>query len=352
MRQPHSLIRSALLLACLAVVCPSPSFAQMPSRRPKHITTRAENMIHAKLDRLVAIQQKDGSWRSGRSHNGGYDVAMTGLAGVALLMGGNTPQGGRHVDAVNRAIDFLLASQGSNGLFATPNSMNSATHGHGFAIMFLGLCYGMDADDISRKRLGEALNLAIGWSTRAQSKNGGWFYYADKGNDEGSTTVTQIQGLRACRNAGLDVPVSVINNAAQYLKICQQADGGICYSFKSRGQSRPSISAAAVATLYSAGEYDNPVALHCLSYLRKHLRTSGYSVKKAFSGHSYYGSLYASQAMWFAGEKDWDAYFPNVRDFLLGQAVWNGDSVGESYGTAIGLIIMQLPYERVPIFQR
>jgi hypothetical protein len=31
---------------------------------------------------------------------------------------------------------------------------------------------------------------------------------------------------------------------------------------------------------------------------------------------------------------------------------WNGDSVGTTYGTAIALIILQLPYANLPILQR
>ena len=270
-----------------------------------------------------------------------------------MLISGNTPQDGPHVEAVGRAVDFLLANQDPTGLFATESEMNSATHAHGFAMLFLGLCYGMETDAVSRERLADALTAAIDWSARAQSKNGGWYYRASADNDEGSTTVTQIQGLRVCRNAGLKVPRSVIDNAAAYLEACQTADGGICYSLKSRGGSRPALSAAAVATLHSAGEFEHPVALRCLAYLRGALKNGGNVMTgKSFSGHSYYNALYTGQAMWFVGGEDWDGYFPQIRDYLLSQSTWQGDGVGEAYGTAIGLIILQLPYERLPLFQR
>ena len=345
------LLSALVTLAVFFATSPVP--AQVPPQRPKHVTARMESVIDAKVKRLVSLQSSNGSWHGGRSsYRGGYPVAITGVAGAALLASGNTPQEGPQADAVSRAIDFLLASQSPNGLIATRSEMSAATHAHGFAMLFLGLCYGMETDAISRRRLGDALNAAIKWSTRAQSKNGGWFYYASKEQDEGSTTVTQIQGLRVCRNAGLNVPRTVIDNAAAYLEACQQKDGGICYSFRSRGSSRPAISAAAVATLYSAGEYDNPVALGCLDYLRKILEKSGYATAKSFQGHTYYGALYAAQAMWFAGEKDWDAFFPSTRDWLLSQSTWTGDHVGEAYGIGIGLIILQLPYERLPVFQR
>ncbi len=31
---------------------------------------------------------------------------------------------------------------------------------------------------------------------------------------------------------------------------------------------------------------------------------------------------------------------------------WNGDGIGEVYGTAIAVIILQLPFKFLPVFQR
>jgi hypothetical protein len=31
---------------------------------------------------------------------------------------------------------------------------------------------------------------------------------------------------------------------------------------------------------------------------------------------------------------------------------WNGDGVGTTYGTAMGCVILQLPYGYLPIYQR
>jgi len=60
--------------------------------------------------------------------------------------------------------------------------------------------------------------------------------------------------------------------------------------------------------------------------------------------------------MYLAGPEEWDRYFPPIRDALLAsQAVdgtWQGDYVGKVYGTAIGLLILQLPNNMLPIMQR
>jgi hypothetical protein len=74
-------------------------------------------------------------------------------------------------------------------------------------------------------------------------------------------------------------------------------------------------------------------------------------------GHDYYTHLYASQAFYMAGDKYWDKYFPTTRDELLkmqnaNDGYWEGDGIGRTYGTSIALIVLQLPYKFLPVYQR
>ncbi len=164
-----------------------------------------------------------------------------------------------------------------------------------------------------------------------------------------------LQALRAAHNAGFTVPPATIEEAVRYIERCSTPQGGICYSLGSGGGPRLAISAAAVATLYNAGEYDAPVAERCLEYVWGQFKgKSGWSKG---GGHDYYSQLYASQAFYMAGNKYWDEYFPAVRDQLLkmqdgSEGSWNGDVIGKTYGTAIALIILQLPYKYLPVYQR
>ena len=96
------------------------------------------------------------------------------------------------------------------------------------------------------------------WIERAQSSAGGWIYTPDSGGDEGSVTVTQVQALRACRMAGIVVDKKTIDRAVDYIKKCQNPDGGISYSLGSR--------VAAVGLVSAVGPYVDEPAL--LPYLR------------------------------------------------------------------------------------
>ena len=203
-------------------------------------------------------------------------------------------------------------------------------------------------------RIKHTLARGVELTARSQSPRGGWIYTPDARSDEGSVTITQVQGLRACRNAGVAVPKEVIDRALQYLRDSILPDGGIDYRAGMGGSSRPAITAAAVACWFNAGLYDDPDALRALDYCRRRVtvRTS----RGELSGHYYYAHLYAAQIMYLSGGQDWASYYPQMRDYLLSiQAAdgsWSGDQVGPIYGTSVGLLILQLPYNRLPILQR
>ena len=227
-------------------------------------------------------------------------------------------------------------------------------HGHGFALMYLASVYGVLTKESTRVAAHEAVVAGIQLTSSSQSSAGGWTYIPGSG-DEGSVTVTQVQALRAANNSGFLVPrATLIDEAVRYIERCSTPEGGIRYSLGSGGGPRLAISAAAVATLYNAGEYDAPVAKRCLDYVWGQFENS-----KDFNkdGHDFYCQLYASQAFYLSGDEYWDKYYPNVRDQLIalqnkGDGSWNGDGIGKTYGTAIALIILQLPYRFLPVYQR
>jgi len=340
-----TVLASGTASRCLAAGADSAS-------RPEMITAETERAIEAGLAYLARTQARNGSWRS-RTHYGVYPVAMTALAGLALMAGGNTTSEGPYADNVRRAVHFVLSQAGRNGLIAAMEEESRSMYGHGFGMLFLAQAYGTEQDPELARDIYRVLVRGIMLTARSQSADGGWLYTPDANSDEGSVTVTQIQALRACRNAGIKVPKSTIERAAAYIEKCANPDGGISYSLRNRGRSRGPITAAAVAVLYNAGQYENPVAHKALEYTRRNLEAGGMRI---FSGHRCYGMLYAGQAMYLSNEANWKWFFSKYRDDLVRQqnkdGSWPGDSVGEVYGTATTLIVLQLPYRYLPILQR
>jgi squalene cyclase len=314
------------------------------------VTTEIERSIERGIRYLVQTQNHDGSWR-GSGGYGSYPCAMSSLAGTALLMNGSTSTRGPVAKNIRRCRDFLLSLSQPSGLITAPWEESRSMHGHGFAMLFLAQVFGMEEDAREQQKLHQKLSRAIELIARSQSRAGGWLYAPDSGGDEGSVTVTQVQGLRACRNAGILVPKETIDRAIKYIANSQNSDGGIRYQAGGGGPSRPAITAAAVAVLYNAGNYDDPMAAKALAYARKTVTVTG-----GGGGHYFYSHLYLAEALYQAGGEPWDEYYKSMSGRLLKMqktdGSWDGDGVGTTYGTAIALTILQLPYAYLPIFQR
>jgi hypothetical protein len=112
-------------------------------------------------------------------------------------------------------------------------------------------------------------------------------------------------------------------------------------------------SAAGVVTLYSAGVYEGRELDNGLNYLLESLPGQReQQFRREY--HYFYGHYYAVQAMYQAGDKHWAKWYPAVRDELLSRARSDGswfDNICYEYGTAMACIILQVPYNLLPIFQ-
>jgi len=339
-----------LLPILIGVSLPTTSAAVAQKAYPPGVTAEVEAAIERGLQYLRETQSGDGSWRNAGGY-GTYPTAMTALAGMAIIGSGSTPTRGKYWKEVRKATEFLMKCAQSDGVLTVPAEEGRSMYGHGFSTMFLAQVYGMEEDEVRQRRLHGVLTRATKLISRSQSGAGGWLYTPDSGGDEGSVTITQIQALRGCRNAGITVPVDTIRRAVEYIHNSANADGSIRYSAHSGGGGRAPITAAAVAVLYNAGRYDDPIAEKALVYSKRHLPVNG-----SGNGHHYYAQLYLAQALYQKGGEDWADYYSRMSAWLLRQqkrdGSWNGDGVGTVYGTSIALTILQLPYAMVPIYQR
>ena len=111
-------------------------------------------------------------------------------------------------------------------------------------------------------------------------------------------------------------------------------------------------SAAGVVSLYSAGIYRGKEIELGLGYLMQHLPNPQFPRQDA---HYFYGQYYAVQAMYTAGGEYWAKWYPAIRDQLIATQRPDGswhDSVSREYGTAMACIILQVPNDYLPIFQK
>ena len=263
-----------------------------------------------------------------------------------------------------------------NGMLGNPNIPGEAgryMYGHGFATLFLSCVVGEEEEGDRRRRLVDILERACKFSHAAQTNRGGWGYVsAREGSnfDEGSVTITQVQALRAARNAGIAVPQEAIKMAQKYLQIRPTAQGGVVYSLGSGGAAgggRPALTAAAIACGFSFGDYNSPLIKKWFKFCQQHLHGLGGGphgprrihplLLRSGRVHARRGRLRQSVPR-LQGQRppDWSGYkkdnFENLIRSQAGDGSWSGGHVGPAFITPVYLTILQLDNAALPIYQR
>jgi hypothetical protein len=385
--------RNRLLIAVAAVVVggvvaiPSPVPAQ---EKKDDIKKRVEEAVEKGLEWLKRTQAQDGHWEAQGQM---YPTTMTALAAMCFLMEGSTLKEGKYSDQIQKAVNWFLASnrQNANGLLGDiRNQTESARYmyGHGFGTMFLASVYGEEEDKDQREKLEKALKKAVEFIGKAQTSKkhrkpegkevdvGGWGYVsAADGNqfDEGSVTITQVQALRAARNAGIPVPKETIDKAVAYLEACTTPRGGVIYSYAGSngnamsGQERAPITAAAVSCSFGAGQYKGELAKKWVKFCKDNIQFA-----KGRLNHDEYQSYYFSQfvyvlgddrygdmfpkedkSTWLTWSKYKDAMYPYLVDSQdKSSGAWTSGYIGQVFSTSVNLTILQLEKGILPIYQR
>ncbi len=390
--------------------------ASAPVGRADEIPEEYRDTVKRGLEYLTKIQFKDGHWGANGDQ---YPVSMTGLAGLALLMEGSTIREGKYSAQIRNCTNWLMErsmkDKARDGLVGNPDhpfETGRYMYGHGFATLFLACVYGDEEDVERRDKLKDILTRAAKYIEKAQSTQGGWYYTArgdmNPDNDEGSVTVTQMQALRACKNAGIPVSKICMEKGYEYLKNSTTPKGGVVYSLGRGGNNapvggeRPALTAAAIACLFSAGEYKALIPPDEFNRMVADKKLTPKEIEKAKivkawfkfcesaieidrigdgfrKGHDEYLHFYYAQAMYFIGDTGfekmfgpypaqtpaskhvkWTNYRKNMFDHLKAtqnknDGSWQGGggfSVGAVYSTAIYCIIMQLDLGTLPVFQK
>ena len=332
-----------LALLLLLLICP-PSAVKADDQ--------LNSAVERSLDFLGSLQKRQGYWEA----NGGqYRVAMTALAGTAMLSEGSTTTSGKYARHIRLAVNYLLSMSRPNGLIGYREDFHY-TYGHGFSMLFLSQVYGEEEDIQRRDEIRDVLTRAVQFCADAQTPDGGWGYVSAKEGsnfDEGSTCITQVQGLRACRNAGIPVSKEIIERAKVYIEKCTTSEGGVQYSIRGGG-ARPPITAAALAALFNAGEYDTELTGRMREFCKTHIWPDKSVASN--NGHWHYMHFYFAQVIYRNGGEDWSKYREELNAKLIKEMQpdggWQDPQVGTVYVTALSCIMLQLDKGFLPIYQR
>jgi hypothetical protein len=334
----------SLSIAAVAGDAPAPAPAAPVAVTPDQVVDRG-------LAALVKLQQNDGSFSEG--------AAVTALAGMAFLAGGHTPSRGMYHDASSHALRAVISRQDKVTGYLSGDAGNM--YAHGFATLYLAEAYGMAPDQPVRRSLEAALDLIY----YSQNKEGGWRYSPSPTDADISVTICQVMALRAAYNAGVGGTQTkeTMERALAYVRRCANGNGSFSYQanmggdvWGSTGAEGVPRTAAGVMCLIGMGVTD-PKDRNLgpgLLFLRKN-----YSAHlKAGDGYFWYGQYYTAQALFHSPDpKDWDAYWkdawPTIARRQGHDGLWTqGEGPGPAYATSMALIILQIPNNYLPIFQR
>jgi hypothetical protein len=350
---------TAALFVCFTVLAGgAPAGAGRPPVRV--VDARVDEAVARGLRVLARNQEADGSWQAmiGRkvhmTYRGrvGPHVGVTALACMSFMAGGSLPGRGPYGENVARGLDFILAHTRENGFIY---ARGSRMYSHGFATLFLAEVYGMTRDRRVREKLTEAVNLIVS----GQNAQGGWRYLPGVPDSDMCVTVCQVQALRSARNVGIHVPKATMDAAIRYVRRSWdgRGRGGFLYQIPEHvnGISRTSfaLTAAGVTALYGAGDYDAEEIEHGLRYLRTNWPRDYWRAEQTFD--FYYGHYYGVQAAFQRGGEYWRLWHKEIVRELLELQERNGawvDLVGVNYATAMATLILQIPYQYLPIFER
>ena len=314
----------------------------------------------AGLKWLIENQTKAGHW--GKT----YPIAVTSFATLAILSAEEDPFKGEAGKALLKAVGYLLSQQ-TDGVFR--NNGHSWIHGQGFATLALSETYGRallskTKPDLDLKKLAKTIQAAVKAIETNQSTSGGWWYtQGNKRSHEGSTTVTAVQAIVSAKNFGFVITKEVLDKGFDYLKKCQNPDGGFDYRLGDHTSMREGT-AADVATLALMKKFDYAVMMNGKKFLVK--MTPARISQERFQ---YYGHFYGCMGMRLLGQelrglrKQTDEYTQGaLADVLSWQDTktgawpirgnWFGSKEDESYATAFATLIVSVPQGRLSIFNR
>jgi hypothetical protein len=102
------------------------------------------------------------------------------------------------------------------------------------------------------------------------------------------------------------------------------------------------------------GRRESTEATKAIGYMRKMLVGSHQSAR-TMTGFDHYATFYLGQALYQAGDPDWSKHYPKLRDDLIkiqqADGSWTS-SYGSVFGTACYTLVLAIPYQYLPTFQR
>jgi prenyltransferase beta subunit len=348
----------AALVVCVAlpgarVAAQSPASApaqtQPQAQPPPTTAPTIDAAVQRGIEYLAKHQNGDGSFDAGENK-----VAVTGLAVMAFLGCGHTPDVGRYGLAVRGGIDFLLSKAQPDGYFG--KSHGKGMYDQGIVTLALAEAMGAEVDPARQQKIHAELVKAVKVILDAQAvpkpeaQAGGWRYDRTSADSDLSLSGWNALALRAAQDVGVDVPKEAVQKAVGFVLRCYNAaEKG--FSYQPGGNAQIGPTGIGVLSLYLLDAGDRPERQEGAKFITGHAVNDG-------TPFQYYAMYYVTQAANQAGGAVWVAASKATFDRLLAtqgnQGAWpqRGQEPGEVYSTAMAVLTLSVPYRLLPAYQR
>ena len=323
-----------------------------------------EAAVQGGLRWLAKNQKKDGSWSltGPYSHGASTDdnpVAATAMALLAFQGAGNTHKRGAFSENVARGWEWLLNEQDGEGNFFHEGLYGHLFYTNGQCSIALCELYGMTKDEKFR----EPAERAIDYLLKSQGSEGGW-KYSPQGRSDTSVTGWIVMALQSARMAGLEVPQDRLRRVERFLDKVVARDG-VRYVYE-RGK-EPNLAMTAEALLcrqYLGWSRSDERLVNGVKYITQPENLIDY--RKEPNVYYWY---YATQVCHHMEGEYWKRWNSVMRQAVPEQQVkkgreagsWDptrptpyewGDFGGRLYATCLSIYMLEVYYRHLPIYSK
>lgn len=367
------------------IALPKPAFQQrldrLQDRNPQDessLEPQTELAIERGLAFLAKHQRSDGSWRLQdldpqvlmRS-----DTAATGLALLAFQGAGYTHNQFKYQRTVDRAVQFLVKHQRSDGDLYIPqdpaSDQNAWLYSHAIATLAMCEAVGMTQDE----QLRPAAQRAIDFMVASQDPlRGGWRYRPGNGSDT-SVTGWFMMAFKSGQLAGLEVPPKAFGLIEKFLNE-SQANQPFLYRYNpfasDTPQQRHGLQPTSVMTsvgllmrLYMGWQRERSEMMAGTDYLLEHLPEHGSATVSRRDTYYWY---YATQVMFHMRGERWQKWHDRLYPLLINSQITEGEMEGSwdpnyptpdlwaryggrHYVTTMNLLSLEVSYRHLPLYE-
>jgi hypothetical protein len=319
-----------------------------------------EDAVLRALRWLKANQDANGSWATVDKTD---PPAMAGLALLCFLAHNETPASPEFGQTVEKAMKFLVSSQGANGSFG-------GDYRHGIVTYAIAEGYALT----KIMALKDAMDKGIDVIIKGQQPQGGYNYGFGKAERfDLSVAGWQFQALKAAKMAGCShegLP-EAIKKGIEFLKkqAYDPSRGGFVYSgepgIQAKSGSSASMTSAGVLCLQLLGQPNVAEVRTGLEFIKElpckwDAAPVDKNAKAPHGKNPVYTWYYATQAKFQKGGADWENWNKQfARQVILGQQKdghWEGgDHVaypGSVYTTTLCVLMLEVYYRYLPTFKQ